>query len=207
MKVAIVRGHNRYTGARSITGVDEWEWNDGVATRLSDFLKSLGVESVIYLRDPRLSYGAAMKKLAAEIKRDRCTVGVDLHFNYYIAGHSANGFEFLYWWASSKSRKLAQCLAIDFGDKFNITPRKGRWFKGWQAGAKMLWLRSWNKRKADQRRGAEICYYTHCPFAICEPGFASNGVEWAKLENSQKAVAEAYGLGLLRFSLLRFKNS
>ncbi len=202
MKVAIVIGHNENTGARSVTGVDEWVWNRKVAQLLAVNLKRLGIESVIYLRDPDLVYTAAMKKLARQIKADRCTVGVDLHFNYYKRGHSANGFEFLYWWASRSSRKMAQCFAKEFGNIFDILPRKGRWFSGWVAGAKMLWLRSWNKRKADQRRGAEICYYTHCPFIICEPGFASNYDEWDKLEMNHKEVAEAYAMGVMRFKNL-----
>ena len=193
MKLAIAIGHNRYTGARSITGVDEWTWNRSIALKMAQILEYNGITSQIFVRDPNLGYTAAMKKHARQIKEAGCTQAIELHFNYFRSGHPANGFEFLYWWASLKSRKAAQAHANNFGAAFpSIKPRSGRWFKGWVSGAKMLWLKSWNKIKADQRRGAEFCYYTHCPAVIAEPGFASNPQEWERLENQIDRIAYAY---------------
>lgn len=193
MKVAIVIGHNENTGARAIDGTDEWSWNSLIAHKLAFFLSSYGIEYQIFERDKSLGYTAAMKKHARDIKAAGCTHGIDLHFNYHRKGSSANGFEFLYWWASRQSRRMAQVFAKQYGSDFpTLSPRKGRWFKGWVSGAKMLWLKSWNKNKADQRRGAEICYYTHCPFIICEPLFASNEREWSFLKDQIDKIAQSY---------------
>ncbi|MGJ8677234.1 MAG: N-acetylmuramoyl-L-alanine amidase [Akkermansiaceae bacterium] len=201
MKVALVVGHNKGTGAQSITGVDEWSWNSIIAKKLKVVLDNNGIESIIYERDRSLGYTAAMKEHARNIKKDECTHGLALHFNYHYKNSPANGFEFLYWWASKLSRNMAQVFTKNFGRYFDmIKPRKGKWFSGWTAGAKMLWLRSWNKSKADSRRGAEICFYTHCPFIICEPGFASNAHEWAVLENETSRIALAYAEALIELS-------
>lgn len=198
-KLAIAIGHNEGTGARAVDGTDEWRWNHEIAEHLQSFLKKHGVDSQLFFRDRNLGYTSAMRKHARDIKRAGCSHGMELHFNFHYKDSPANGFEFLYWWASRTSRKMSHNFANQLKRDFPfLTARKGKWYSGWVAGTKMLWLRSWNKSKADQRRGAEITFFTHCPFIIAEPCFASNPKEWERIKNRTKDIAESYGKAYLK---------
>lgn len=195
-KVGIVVGHARGTGAVSHDGVNEWWWNNALAKILKRRLEDFGVSAKIYYRKSSLGYTSAMKDLAKRIKADDMQLCLELHFNSF--SEKSHGYEFLYWWGSSKSKRFAKCMAEEFGDHVKgISPRKA-WITG-AKGYKALWLKSWNKKKADSRRGAEFCYYTHCPAIICEPGFASNPSEWSIMNRDIDDIIDAYVGGIVTY--------
>ena len=193
MKLAIVKGHNRGTGAQSLSGIDEWTWNSWLASAMEPMLREAGIDYEVYVRDASLGYTAAMKKHARDIKRDDCTHAVEMHFNFHKLGSPARGYEFLHWWGSRKSRLMAQAFARSFGAHFPTIPaRKGRWYQGWIPGTKALWLRKWNMKFADLTRGVRFCLHTHCAAIILEPGFASSTKDWPILESQIKRIARSY---------------
>jgi N-acetylmuramoyl-L-alanine amidase len=100
--IAICVGHSRPndSGAASVTGVTEWDYNSQLADMISDrTLRNDGVEAAI-----------------------------ELHFN--AATPSATGHEWLYWNTSEKGRLFARALRDSFEDCFpqlrsrGIRPRK-----------------------------------------------------------------------------------
>lgn len=191
--IAIHPGHNLYTGASAHDGTDEWCWNFSLANALEAELLRRGYKVVRLERDKSLGYTAAMKKLGRQMKVHQVDIALELHFN--VAGPSAHGFEFLYWQGSRLSKMLARNLAGSFGKAFPaLSPRTGwvRMTKGYKA----LWLRPWTVAQKLQRRGAEYCYHTPCPVAICEHVFASNVKEWDMMKDEFKRIAGADADGI-----------
>lgn len=188
-KVAIVIGHNKFTGATAWDGTDEWIWNHEVAKKLKKELQKRGIDSQIFIRNRTLGYTSAMKVHAHNIKEYGADLALELHFN--SAGKTATGFEHLYFWRSWKSRRWASIFARHaIKSEVDVPPRRS-WIST-RKGYKSLFLRSWNKAKADQRRGAEFTYYTHCPAVILEPCFASNPDEWEKCKFSINEIVDYY---------------
>lgn len=187
--IALAIGHNENTGATSCTGDDEWTWNMLLATMTQHELKKRGYESKIYHRDRSLGYTSAMKKHGREMKRDGISLALEFHFNSY--SQASTGFEFLFWWRSRKSIIVAKTFAEEFGNDHPSIPARRSWIS-LRRGYKSLFIKSWNKKKADQRRGAEFCYFTPCPAIILEPGFASNPLEWQYLTSHMKELAVTY---------------
>lgn len=188
--VAISAGHNKNTGARAIDKTDEWSWSMISVEACYERLISLGHTVHILYRDGSVGYTTAMKKLGKQMKELGVEACTEFHFNSSDDPNS-NGYEFLHWWKSKASEKLAQCIGSVFGCKFPTIKMRGN-----NGGARSLWYFSYNKDKAYGSRGSAYCYHTPCPAVICEPCFASNAQDWNTLKDQAQAIGDAYALGI-----------
>lgn len=178
-KVAIVIGHNKNTGAVTHDGTDEWESRKLVAEALQDFLGSHGVDSKIFIRDGRLSYGSAMRKHGKNIDAYGADVAIELHFN--SAGATATGAEFIC--CSSSGAKVARSIA----DSWKVYYPD------------MVLRRDDGVYMRTNGRGSGFCRSPKCPAIVYEPFFGSNPKDWAKFEGFVEKEAQALGTGIINW--------
>ena len=76
--IAICVGHSRPndSGASSVTGVTEWDYNSQLADMISDRLKT---KHKIYSTYKGSSYWSSMKWLAKTLRNDGVEAAVELH--------------------------------------------------------------------------------------------------------------------------------
>jgi N-acetylmuramoyl-L-alanine amidase len=159
-RIAICVGHSRRgdNGAVSVGGVNEWTYNNQLATKMAELLRKQGHEVLVVNKYDGNAYWSAMVYVAGEVKKFNADVAVELHFN--AATPTANGYEYLYWSTSPNSKKLADCFNKQHGKKL---PQ----FRNRQ-----------NKPLTASSRGAGFVQRTHCPSIITEPFFGTNKEEW-----------------------------
>ena len=173
--IAICVGHSRPndSGAASVTGVTEWDYNSQLADMIGDRLKT---KYKIYSTYKGSSYWSSMKWLAKTLRNDAVEAAVELHFN--AATPSATGHEWLYWKTSEKGRLFARALRDSFAHSFPQLRSRG--IKPRQKGS----------------RGAAFLRLTHCPAIIAEPFFGSNNEDWELALKSMEGIATSIAGGI-----------
>ena len=179
-KVAICVGHSRIndSGAKSVGGVSEWEFNHAVAIFLNEKLKERGIASEVINEYPFKTYGKSMDWV-----RERTwgfDVAIELHFNSYTST-SAKGFEYLYYHGSKSGEKLAKAFAD--AHEAAIPAQNNR-------GAKMVRV---------GERGYKFLIKTEPTAIICEPFFGSNPGEWVLFDGNQEVLADVYANALKNY--------
>lgn len=177
--VAIVIGHNKFTGARAIDGTDEWSSRKIVAESLYDELKKRGVDSKIFIRNSKLGYSSAMREHGRKIDAYGASVAIELHFN--SAGTTATGTEFIV--CSNAGVKVARSLAKAWSKFF----------------PDMKLRRDGGVYKIATGRGTGFCKAPACPALVYEGFFASNQSEWDKFKDIPEKEAEAIAEGLIDY--------
>lgn len=177
IKVGLAIGHNKYTGASSYKGDDEWTTRREVTLEAQKTLLENGVDTKIFIRDKSLGYTAAMKKHGRDMKEFGSSVNVELHFNSADSS-SATGTEMIV--STKKSGEYFKPLCKYFTDIFDLPLR----------GDKGIQLRPTG-------RGSGFCRYTPNRSGVWEPCFANNKSEWAKFDGNYKKEGESFAFGLL----------
>tara|TARA_S200002703_G_scaffold28966_1_gene24772 strand:+ start:305 stop:859 length:555 start_codon:yes stop_codon:yes gene_type:complete len=173
--IAICVGHSRPndSGAASVTGVTEWDYNSQLADMIG---KRLSVSHKIYSTYKGTNYWSAMKWLAKTIRNDGAEAAIELHFN--AATPKATGHEWLYWKTSEKGRLFARALRDSFEDCFPQLRSRGI------------------KEKGKGSRGAGFLRLTHCPAVIAEPFFGSNTEDFDLALKNMEGIATSIASGL-----------
>ena len=193
MKVAICVGHSRRIngrlegGAVSVGGVNEWHWNAPVADKLQELLAARGVDSAVFNHYAGTGYTTAIMWLAGQIKRQKCDLAIELHFN--SAGESAEGHEWPFWGGSASGRRLALSLEEAFSKGYPDAKKRG---------VKPRIKPRLSAERAENR-GWQFTYYTHCPAVICEPFFGSNPQEWARMKDDKERYASVLCDGITAY--------
>ena len=70
--IAICVGHSRLgdSGAESVAGVSEWDYNEGVAHKTAEILAQHGIDATVYDDYRNYTYSAAMVWLARQLRAD-----------------------------------------------------------------------------------------------------------------------------------------
>jgi N-acetylmuramoyl-L-alanine amidase len=136
LNIGLVVGHTHTNwGAETYNAQREYDINDGIVNRILE--DGAGKNPLFRLeRDPKLTYGKAMKKLAAEAKAKGIDLVIEFHFN--AAGiPEARGCESLIAEGSDISAYYAYQLSSNFSNLFQIVAR-GRYknYMGVKAKAK-----------------------------------------------------------------------
>lgn len=180
--VAICVGHSRDgdNGARSVSGVHEWAYNKVVADLLRTQLKQRGINSIVLSDYNAATYSEAMKWVADRIKKEKCDIAVELHFNSY---HStvAEGYEYLYYSGSEKGKRLAECFLRSHSNVSNV--QKNRGVKEIEKGG----------------RGSLFLKSVKPPAVICEPFFGSSPKEWVLLGSKHAVIADIYAEAIANY--------
>lgn len=176
-KVAICVGHSRLndTGARSVGGANEWEYNNAVAMFLKEKLKELNIASEIFNEYPFQGYASSMEWVGE--KTWAFDAVIELHFNSFVTS-AAQGYEYLYHSSSANGKRLAEAFLNKHAEL--IPAQKNRGIKPVSKG----------------NRGYKFLSQTKPPAIICEPFFGSCPVEWVLYERNQETLAELYSLAL-----------
>ena len=179
--IALCVGHSRPndSGATSVTGVTEWDYNSELAEMIGSKLRQ---PYKIYSTYQGNSYVSAMRWLAKKLHDDRVDVAVELHFN--SATPKATGHEWLYWNTSEKGRLLARSLRDSFEDSFPSLTSRG--IKARQKGS----------------RGAMFLRATCMPACIVEPFFGSNEEDWELALKHKEGIAASIAGGLTLYKEL-----
>ena len=173
--IALCVGHSRPndSGAASVTGVSEWDYNSELAEMIASKLR----EPVkVYTTYKGKGYVSAMRWLARKLYEDRVDTALELHFN--AASPKATGHEWLYWHTSDQGRLIARALRDSFEDSFPQLASRGI------------------KSRAKGSRGAMFLRTTHMPACIAEPFFGTNPEDWDLAINHKQGIAEAIAGGL-----------
>jgi len=181
-KVAICVGHSRIgdKGARSVGGVDEWNYNKKVADLLRNHLRYQGIQSVVFDDYPSESYSGAMDWLAQKIKEEKCDIAIELHFNSYSSTR-AEGYEYLFYEGSKAGRRLANCFLKAQGGTFKVQTSRG------------------SKPVGSGQRGVSFLRSVSPPAVICEPFFGSSPKEWVLFESKKSLLADTYAEAIVDY--------
>jgi N-acetylmuramoyl-L-alanine amidase len=184
-RVAICVGHSRIgdKGARSVGGVDEWDYNKKIADLLQSRLKNQGIQSVVFDDYPAESYSRAIRWLAKSVGKEKCDIAIEFHFNSYSSTR-AEGYEYLYYSSSNKGKRLAECFRKAHFDTFKV--QKDRGIKPIESG----------------QRGVSFLRGVPPPAVICEPFFGSSPKEWILFETKHSLLADVYAEAIIEY----FKN-
>lgn len=180
--VAICVGHSRIgdKGAISVGGVTEWDYNKKVADALQTQLRHQGITSVVFDDYPSDSYSGAMNWLARGIRKEKCDLAIELHFNSY-AKDSASGYEYLYFEGSKNGKRLANCFLKSHGESFTEQTSRGV------------------KSTDTVQRGAAFLRRVPPPAVICEPFFGSSPTDWTIFEYKGLLLAGAYARAIVEY--------
>tara|TARA_R100001510_G_C7656990_1_gene217890 strand:- start:23666 stop:24220 length:555 start_codon:yes stop_codon:yes gene_type:complete len=173
--IALCVGHSRPndSGASSVTGVTEWDYNSELAEMVADKLKE---KTKVYSTYKGNGYVSAMRWLARKLDEDRVDTAIEFHFN--AATPKATGHEWLYWHSSDQGRLLSRALRDSFEDHFPQLASRG--------------IKPRNKGS----RGAMFLRTTSMPACIIEPFFGTNKEDWDLAVNHKLGIAEAISSGL-----------
>ena len=176
--IALCVGHSRPndSGASSVTGVSEWDYNSELAEMIGG---NLNRPYKIYSVYKGSSYGSAMRWLAKKLHDDRVDVAIELHFN--AASPAAEGHEWLYWNTSEHGRLLARALRDSYEDAFPQATSRGI------------------KPRKKGSRGALFLRSTCMPACIVEPFFGTSEKEWDFALKHKEGMASAIAGGLLLY--------
>ena len=173
--IAICVGHSRPndSGAASVTGVSEWDYNSELAEMIGS---SLDEPYKVYSTYQGTGYVSAIRWLAKKLDEDNVDTAIELHFN--AASPKAKGHEWLYWHSSQKGRLLARALRDSFEDSFPQAVSRGI------------------KPHSKGSRGAMFLRTTSMPACIVEPFFGTNEEEWEFAVKHKKGIADSIAGGL-----------
>ena len=165
--------HGRYDGGAYSPHLEtsERDFNLQVAAAVAKILHTEGIESRIISDYAGDGYTAAMRDAARQIKAIGAVLAVELHFN--ASAPTANGHEWLHWHYSTTGKRLAQTFHDQFAKDFPGI--KSRGLKALDNGS----------------RGAEFVKLTHCPAALLEPFFGTNGRDCSHITPSSLASSYA----------------
>lgn len=170
-KVAFCVGHNKYTGARSHEGDDEWTTRNEVTKRAQKILQDKGVTAKIFYRDSSLGYGAAMRKHGKNIDAFGADIAIEIHFNSY--NEQSNGMEMIT--TTKESGEVFKPFIQTFHKHYpDVVIRHGDGIVLRPSG-----------------RGSGFCRAPKCPAGVWEPCFASNPTEWNRFDDEYDKEAEA----------------
>ena len=173
--IALCVGHSRPndSGASSVTGVSEWDYNSELAEMIAS---KLGESVKVYSTYKGKGYVSAMRWLAKKLYDDRVDTAIELHFN--AASPKANGHEWLYWHSSEQGRLLSRALRDSFEDSFPQAVSRGI------------------KARKKGSRGAMFLRATSMPACIAEPFFGTNEEEFKFAVTHKEGIAESIAGGL-----------
>jgi N-acetylmuramoyl-L-alanine amidase len=184
-RVALCVGHSRpgldgkpEGGARSATGVSEWEYNSRLARLIAEELHDAhDISSMLIDRYAGGGYGSAMRWLGRTLREEGdIALAVELHFN--AADGKARGHEWLHWHSSAKGKRAALEMHLVFSNAFPQIPARGV------------------KPKTSADRGAGFLQATHCPAVIAEPFFGDNPTDWKLAKDFPGSIARAIARGI-----------
>lgn len=183
-RVAICVGHSRLAngsvegGARSVTGVSEWEYNSRLARLIAAALHDVhGISASVIDRYEGGGYSAAMAWVGRRLRAEGdIALAVELHFN--AANGKARGHEWLHWHGSDKGKRAAVEMHLAFSKAFPQIPARGV------------------KAKDDTERGAGFLKQTPCPAVICEPFFGDNREDWKIAKDFPASIARVMARGI-----------
>lgn len=185
-RVALCVGHSRLVGtraeggARSVSGVSEWEYNSKLARLIAEELHDKhGISALVIDRYQGGSYGSAMAWVGATLRHEGdIALAVELHFN--AADGKARGHEWLYWHSSAKGKLGATKMHLAFAAAFppGKIPMRGV------------------KAKGASDRGALFLKETPCPAVIAEPFFGDNSEDWKLANDFPGTIARAMARGI-----------
>lgn len=173
--IAICVGHSRPndSGAASVTGVSEWDYNSELAEMIGD---KLMIPHKIYSVYKGTGYVTAIKWLSKKMKEDGVDTALELHFN--AASPKATGHEWLYWHSSEKGRLLSRALRDSFEDSFPLFRSRGI------------------KPKQKKDRGAYFLRATPMTACIAEPFFGTNKEDWKLAVEHKEGIAISIAGGI-----------
>jgi len=182
--IALCVGHSRQgdSGASSVTGVSEWDYNCDLAQRISEKIQQ---DVRVYNTYEGNGYTSSMRWLAKRLKDDGAKFAIELHFN--AATPSATGHEWLYWHTSEKGRLLARSLRDSMEDSFPQFRSRGI------------------KERKKGSRGASFLRLTHCPACIAEPFFGTSEDDWQLATEHKEGLATSIKGGIVLYNELASK--
>jgi N-acetylmuramoyl-L-alanine amidase len=171
--VGICVGHSRIgdKGAVGLSGTSEWNYNKQVAELLSIELRKRNVKSVVFSSYQGKGYGSAMAWIATQLNVFNVDFAVELHFNS-ADSLLANGYEFLYWHKSRRSKQICETFQKVFNKRYPNNTDRG------------------TKGLTQESRGALFTRLTSMPSVILEPFFGSNKQEWEYFGQSKGGVMD-----------------
>ena len=170
--IIIYVGHNENTGARSLTGFDEWTSRNSMCLEAAEILKRRGYNVIVAYRDGKLGYTSAMKKHGEFSRKHNAVVSVECHFN--IANGVAQGSEIIV-----ASQRTQDTLGRCFGEQLD-RHYPGYTKRGNQNGARL----------SKGGRGFAFNKYQPCASGIYEPFFADTD-QWYNHDESNEISSEA----------------
>lgn len=173
--IALCVGHSRPndSGAYSVTGISEWDYNSELAEMIGDRLDD---PYKVYSTYKGSNYVSSMRWLSKKLDEDKVDTAIELHFN--AATPKAEGHEWLYWHTSERGRLLSRALRDSFEDSFPQNISRG--IKGRKKGS----------------RGAMFLRSTSMPACIAEPFFGSSDKEFEFAVKHKRGIAESIASGI-----------
>lgn len=184
--IALCVGHSRWISGRrdggsiSVSGEDEWHYNDTLARELAQRLHDRpGIASVIINEYQGSGYTTAMRNLASQLRTlGNVGLAVELHFN--SATGKARGHEWLHWCSSKNGLRAATEMHLAVSRAFPQSELPARGVQSISASD----------------RGAEFLRLTPMPAIICEPFFGDNAADWKLATTRFGELADAMASGL-----------
>ena len=176
IKVGLAIGHNKYTGASSYEGDDEFTTRKAVTLVAQEYLAEAGVESKIFIRNRAKSYGSAMREHGSKMKAYGSKINIEMHFN--AAGPTATGTEIIT--VSKASSDFYKPLCKHFAGELGI-PLRG------DGGARLR----------PSGRGSGFGRNTPGRSGIWEPCFSSNKSDWELVDEQFDKEGKLFAEGLL----------
>ena len=160
--------------------VTEYDFNDILARLISQYVTDTQV-TIIYRDDNESGYANLPKKIN-EINPDFV---VSLHENAFNT--KTSGTEMLYYYSSSRGKKIAKIFQQEVEKFFNFNNR----------GIKGI---------THRERGGYLLHKTHAPAIICEPFFIDNNYDLAKALYNYDDFAKLYAKAIDRVTEEVFNN-
>lgn len=184
--IGICVGHSRKgdSGAQSVSGASEWQYNKKLTEYLRVDLENRGVNCAIFTMYDGSGYGGAMRWIKGQLEMLHVDFSVELHFNCADTG-LAKGYEFLYWGTSKKGKIIADSFSRVFKDHYPDHLNRGN--KGLNGGD----------------RGALFTSLPSMPSVILEPFFGSNQSEWETFgnDNGMRLLSRSYAEAIVYASV------
>lgn len=172
----LVIGHRPGSqGARSITGVSEYAFNDSLAVQIEAATRDVDVE-LVYRDDDEGGYD----RLPDQINAKEPDFIVSLHFNAHTSAR-ASGSEVLFWHGSAEGEKLAVMCLGEIIEALRL-PSRGV------------------KPRRPGERGAHLLQHTAAPCIIAEPFFGTNPHDWNSAVERVGSLICAYALTIEKYA-------
>ena len=169
-RVALIIGHDKQDGgaARCTDGMQEYEWNRDLASRIWQCDPTV---FEIFLIDPSLGYSASIRDVYDRVDAWGCDLSIELHFN--AASASATGTE-TFSSGSAGSLKFANAIQGTMVETLGLRDR----------GVKI-------RNRATKGRGYLSLVSGRAPAVLIEPYFGSNPSDCLRANERKQELAEA----------------